>query len=229
VKAPLTVISSMATRELLSDLCSAFQRANGIETRSESVGGVDAAKRIAAGEAFDVAVLAADAIDKLIASGQLERASKIEFVRSAVAIAVKAGARRPDLSTTDTLKAALRSAASIGYSTGPSGNALLKLFEAWGLAKELAPRLVQAPSGVPVGTLIAQGRVEIGFQQYSELFTMAGIDVVGEMPKDCAIITTFSAARCKASQAPDAAARLLAFFGATENADNKRRHGMMPA
>jgi molybdate transport system substrate-binding protein len=228
IKTPaLTGISSMATRDLLADLSAAFRAKSRVEAKFESVGGVDAAKRVAAGEVFDVAVLAADAIDKLIASGHLDAASRRDVVRSDVVAAVKSGARRPDISTPAALKAAVQGARRIGYSTGPSGTALLKLFDGWGIAGDLAERLIQAPPGVPVGALIAKGDVELGFQQNSELVAVAGLDILGPLPSECAIVSTFSAARCRTARFPTEARALIDFLSSAETADAKRRRGMM--
>src|SRR6187399_2577529 len=125
---PIQGISSMATRQLLADLVAAYPGRANQPVAIESVGGVDAAKRVAAGEAFDVVFLASDAIDKLIAGGHVEAGSKVDLVESGVAVAVKAGAPRPDISSEDAVRQAVLAAPTIGYSTGPSGVALQKLF-----------------------------------------------------------------------------------------------------
>jgi molybdate transport system substrate-binding protein len=195
----------------------------------ESVGGVDAARRVMAGEAFDVVVLAADAIDKLEAAGRIVAGSKVDLVTSGVAVAVRAGAPRPDIGSEDAMKRAVLAARSIGYSTGPSGVQLMKLFERWDVAEEIARRTVQAPPGVPVGTLVARGEVELGFQQLSELLNLDGIDLVGTLPPAVQIVTTFSAGVCSASAQPEAARALLAFMTSPETAAAKRRQGMEPA
>ncbi|HYE41003.1 MAG TPA: substrate-binding domain-containing protein, partial [Ramlibacter sp.] len=113
--------------------------------------------------------------------------------------------------------------------TGPSGVALVKLFERWGIAQELQGRLVQAPPGIPVGALVARGEVALGFQQLSELVHVEGITILGAMPAAVAIDTTFSGAVCAASTQAAAARELLAFMARPEAAETKRRHGMEPA
>src|SRR5512138_496774 len=121
----------------------------------KSVGGVDAAKRVRAGEAFDAVVLASDAIDKLLDEGRIVAGSRVDVARSGVAIAVPAGASHPAIDSEDAVRRAVLAARSLGYSTGPSGTHLARLFERWGIASEVESRIVQAPPGVPVGTLVA--------------------------------------------------------------------------
>lgn len=225
----LTGISSMATRALLAELADGYQRHSGSVVWFESVGGVDAAKRVQAGENFDLVVLAADAIAKLADAGFVRPRSATALVHSGVAIAVQAGKPRPDIGSEAALKQAVLSARTVGYSTGPSGVALVKLFERWGIEEALRGRLVQAPPGVPVGSLVARGEVELGFQQLSELMHLPGIDVIGTMPAAVQIVTTFSAALCSTSTQPDAVHALLAFMSSPASADIKRRNGMDPA
>jgi len=222
-------ISSMATRLVLAELVDAFQRRSGTRVAIESVGGVDAAKRVQAGEAFDVVILASDAIDKLIASGHVQADSKVDLVRSGVAVAVRAGAPKPDISSEDAVRAAVLAARNISYSTGPSGVALAKLFERWGIAEQIKDRIVTPPPGIPVGSLVAKGEVELGFQQLSELINLEGITVLGPLPPAIQIITTFSAGVCAGSQQAAAVRAMLADMNTPEAAAAKLRQGMEPA
>jgi molybdate transport system substrate-binding protein len=224
--ATLQGISSMATRQLLAELVPAYRERTGRPVAVESVGGVDAARRVAAGEPFDFVVLASDAIDKLFSSGHALAGSRIDVAVSEVAVAVKSGAARPDISSEQALMRTVLAAGTVGYSTGPSGVALVKLFERWGIAQELQGRLVQAPPGVPVGALVARGDVALGFQQLSEMIHLEGITVLGPMPQPVQIATTFAAAVCAASRQPDAARELLAFLASPEAAGAKHRNGM---
>lgn len=227
---PLQGISSMATRQVLAELAAAWQAQGGDVLRLESVGGVDAARRVQAGEeAFDVVFLASDAIDKLLATGHVLAGSKVDLVLSSTAVAVPAGSAAPDIGTEDAVRAAVLAAPSIGYSTGPSGVALQKLFARWGIADDVKARTVQAPPGVPVGSLIAKGEVALGFQQLSELIHVPGIDIVGPLPPAIAIDTVFSAGVVAGSPHAQAVRRLLAFMAAPEAAEAKRRQGMAPA
>ena len=225
----LRLISSMATKPLLADLVALYKtHAPDVAVEVESVGGVDAAKRVEAGEAFDGVVLASNAIDKLIAGGHVLVGSRADLVRSGVAVAVPAGAPVPDISTEEALKAAILAAPTLGYSTGPSGVQLAKQFETWGIAQEIAPRIVQAPPGVPVGALVAQGKVALGFQQLSEMLGVPGITLVGGLPQAVEIITTFSGSVAARSPQPEAMRALLAFWQSGACDALKRQHGMDP-
>ena len=221
-------ISSMATRQLLNELLALYAEQGGCALQLQSVGGVDAAKRVQAGEDFDLVFLASDAIAKLIISGQLDASSKLNLADSGVAVAVRAGAAQPDISSADAVRAAVLAAKSISYSTGPSGVALARLFEQWGIAEQIKNRIVTAPPGVPVGSLVAKGEVELGFQQLSELIHLDGITLLGNLPADIQITTTFSAAVGSASTHKSQARTLLAFLASEQAAAAIRRQGMEP-
>jgi molybdate transport system substrate-binding protein len=222
-------ISSMAMRQVLTELAHAYEQRSRQRVTIVSVGGVDAARRINDGEPFDFVVLAADAIEQLASNGRVDPGSRTDLARSGVAIAVAAGAPRPDVGSEAALRDAVLRARSIGYSTGPSGAHLVRLFERWGIADAIAPRIVQAPPGLPVGTLVAGGAVELGFQQLSELMHLPGIDVIGLLPPEIQVATVFSAAVCTASNCPATAKALLSFLASSEADAAKLRHGMEPA
>jgi molybdate transport system substrate-binding protein len=181
------------------------------------------------GNAFDVVVLASDAIDELGAAQKLVAGTKTDLLYSGVAVAVRAGAPRPEIGSEAALRQAVLAAGTIGYSTGPSGVALAILFERWGIAERVRGRVVIPPPGVAVGALLARGDVELGFQQLSELIHVVGIDVLGPLPAATQIITTFSGAVGAASKQPDSARALLAFLASPAAAEAKRRQGMDPA
>jgi molybdate transport system substrate-binding protein len=223
-------ISSMATRSLLGQMCAAYRQQSGVDVRIESVGGVDAAKRVAAGESFDVVILGSDAIDKLIAAGHLAAGSCVDLVTSPISVAIQSGAPRADITSASSLKASLIKAKSISYSTGPSGVYLAQLFEKMGIADELKAKTIMPPPGVPVGSLVAKGEVEIGFQQRSELINFEGIEVLGNLPDEVAYITTFSAAIPTSSSAASrqAVAQFLSFANSEQTAILKHSQGMNP-
>lgn len=226
---PIKLLSSMATREVLAELAAQHQRETGCTVDLESAGGVDVAKRVAAGEVVDVVVLAAKAIDTLIGAGRLLADSRTDLVRSGIAVAVPAGAAVPDLSSEAAVRRAVLDAPTLSYSTGPSGVYLLELFERWGILAQIHPRIVQAPPGVPVGSLVARGDVALGFQQLSELIHVPGIVVAGPLPPEIQSITIFTAAVSSASAQVASARRLLAHMASPAAAEAIRRQGMEPA
>jgi molybdate transport system substrate-binding protein len=218
----------MATRELLNELTAEYQRSTAQPVISEAAGGVDVARRVRAGEAVDVVVLSSTAIDSLIAAGNLLPDSRIDLVKSGVSIAVRAGAAHPDVSSAEAVKRAVLAAKTLSYSTGPSGVYLEKLFERWGVLTDLRSRIVVPPPGVPVGSLVATGKVELGFQQLSELMTLPGIEVIGPLPPEIQTITLFSGGVSPGCAQPETAHALLGYLAAPAVAAVKRRFGMDP-
>jgi molybdate transport system substrate-binding protein len=225
---PLKMVSSMATRELLGALAARFGQETGCAVIAEAAGGVDVARRVEAGEAVDVVVLASNAIDKLIASGRLFP-GRVDVVQSGVAMAVRNGASIPAVATEDDVRRAVLAAESLSFSTGPSGQYLEGLFTRWGIMAEVKPRIVVPPPGIPVGTLVADGKVALGFQQLSELANLKGVTVLGLLPDSIQSMTVFSGGVSKASATPDAARALLAFLASPEVAELKVQHGMSAA
>lgn len=225
----IRMLSSMATREMLTDLVDLHVQVTGQAVRLESAGGVDVARRVREGESVDVVVLASGAIDGLIDAGRLDRSSRVALARSGIGMAVRAGAPHPDTGCAPALRQAVLAARTLGYSTGPSGTYLAALFERWGIADEIAPRIVQAPPGIPVATLVAQGQVELGFQQLSELIHVPGIDVLGPLPDEIQSITVFCAAVATGCDRPQSARALLDFLASPDATPSIRAQGMEPA
>jgi len=230
----LTGIASMATRHLLAQLSPACAQATGHPLSFTAVGGVLAAQRVRAGDAFDLVALAQDVIADLVGEAHVDAASVRPLVHSHMAIAVSAQTQRldiptPDISTVSALRQTLREAARIGYSTGPSGVALLRLLQDWQLVDVLRPRLVQAPPGVSVAQLIAQGQVDLGFQQLAELQGHDGVAVLGPMPAGSEIVTTFAIGVGASSAHPEAARDCLEFLCSAQTDAVKRRCALEPA
>ncbi len=224
----LKLISSMTTRQLLRERAAAFTATGRPAVDVLATGGVEAARRVREGEAFDLVVLAAEPIDRLAAAGVLRDAERIDWVRSATAIAVAAGSARPDIASEAAVRRAVLAAPRIGLSTGPSGVALRDMFARWGIAEAVAAKTVQAPPGVAVGSFIARGEVDLGFQQVAELMDLDGIEIVGTLPQEIEIVTTFAAAVCRSAADPASAAAFLRFIADPASAESIRRHGMSP-
>ncbi|MGE0803111.1 MAG: substrate-binding domain-containing protein, partial [Lautropia sp.] len=148
---------------------------------------------------------------------------------SPAALAIRSGAPRPVIARDVDLYAALRQAGRIGYSTGPSGTALLARLDRAGLLAELKPRLVLAPVGVPVATLLREGAADVAIQQLSELADRDGVEVVGPLPPGVAIDTTFSAAVAEQAADPGAAYDFIAYLTSPQVHGAIRRAHMAPA
>lgn len=221
----------MATRRVLADLAEAAAAAGLPLLQLESVGGVDAARRVTTGEPFDIVFLAEEALQRLAAERHIDPASIAPIVRSEVAVGVAACSADTAacsagtaFANADELRSALRAASRIGYSTGPSGTELLLMIDQWGMTDELSDRLVQARPGVPVARLLADGEVDLGLQQLSELAGQPGVCIVGALPADCAIITVFAGAVATSSNNAARAAEMLAFFRSDLAASIKSLH-----
>lgn len=221
----MKALSSMATRHVLADLATAAAEAGLPTVEVESVGGVDAEARVAAGEPVDLVFLATGALRRLAEGGHVDGATVTPLVLSQTAVAGASGSSDPAAAPVGpdgavvsayadaaALHDALRAADRIGYSTGPSGTALVAMIDRAGLGDELEGRLVQARPGVPVAAALAAGEVDLGFQQLSELVGAPGVRILGVMPADSAIDTVFAGAVATASADPAGAGRVLAAF-----------------
>jgi len=219
-------VSSMATRVILGDLAQRYEAASGTPVAIRAMGGVDAAKLIRAGEETDIVILASGPMGQLETEGHLLAGSVKPFARSGMAIAVKAGAPRPDIGSEDAVRRAIAAARKVGYSTGPSGDHLLQLCARWGL--DDPERMLKAPPGIPVGALVAQGDADLGFQQLSELL-MPGIDVLGPLPTEIQAVTVFAAGVARTSRRAEETRALIAYLTGPDADAVKRAHGMEPA
>ena len=165
--------------------------------------------RLDRGEVIDVVIMAAEALDDLINQGKVRADSRVDLVQSSVGMAVKAGAPKPDISSVDALKRTLLAAKSIAYSDSASGVYLsTELFPKLGIADQIKGKTRKIEAD-PVGGVVANGEVEIGFQQISELRRVKGIDIVGPLPAGAQRITVFAAGIPAASVQPEAAKALI--------------------
>jgi molybdate transport system substrate-binding protein len=178
-------------------------------------------------EAADIVILAASSLDDLIARGLVIRGSRVDLVRSRIGMAVKAGARRPDISTVEALKATLLKARTVGYSSSASGVYLTtELFPRLGIADAMKGKLRVSEGAV--GPRVASGEAEIGFQQVSELLPVPGIDYVGPLPPGAQRETIFAAGIVGGAPSPDAARTLLKFFQSADALPIIKRTGLEP-
>jgi molybdate transport system substrate-binding protein len=227
MSAEIAVLSSQAIKEAYLAFQPEFERLSGHKLRTAWFGTVDALRKLRAGEVFDMVILVSPSMDEMIKEGKIVADSRVDLVRSEVAIAVPPGAPKPDISTTEAVKQALLGAKTgIGYSSGPSGVYLEGLFKRWGIADELRPKIKQTPPGTPVGTLIARGEVDVGFQQVSELLLYPGIQYVGPVPQDMQHVSVFAGGVHTAAHEPDAARELIRFIASPAARPFIKKSGM---
>jgi molybdate transport system substrate-binding protein len=224
--AEVKVLASGAVKEAATELFPQFEKASGNKIAVTWAGTVDIKKKIAAGEVFDLVIVASPEVDGFIKDGKFVAGSKVDLVKSAVGVAVKAGMPKPELASGDDLKKALLAAKSVGYSTGPSGVYMQSLFEKMGIADQIKAKAKVAGPGIPVASVLRSGEAEIGFQQVSELIHEQGIDFLGPIPADVQNITVFSSGVPSGAKAQIEAKALQKFLTAPAAAPIIKKHGL---
>ncbi len=223
----IKLIASNAVKEALCELLPRFEDASGQEVAPLWGGTLDISQRIADGERFDAVILSAERIDALIAQGWLAAGSRADLARSGIGVAVRSGARRPDISSGAAVKAALLAAGTVVLSSGPSSGYLKALFERMGIAEAIT--IQQIGPGLPVAGALARGEGEIGFTQVSELIAHDGIEFLGALPPEVQHMTVWSAGLHGGSPAGAATRARLGVLTAPAAAAVFRRCGMEPA
>lgn len=227
--AEIQVMSSNAMREAYLELVPQFEKASGHKVATSFVGSADIMKRMRAGETVDLVILQSSSVDELMQLGKLVPGSRVDLAKSGIGVAVRAGAPKPDISSSEALKRALLAAKSVVISSGPSGIYLAGLFQRMGIAAELKPKLIQTAPGGQSGDVVARGEAELGFQQVSEILPVKGIDYVGPLPADIQSITVFSAGTYAGAKQAEAAKAWTRFLTSPAAAPVIRKKGMEPA
>lgn len=224
----MKVLCTNGLKTVMLELAPHFEGAIGTKPVMTWGSAAGLVKELDGGTAADLVILTAEAIEELIARGKVVPGSRVDLAKSGVGVGVKSGAPKPDISTTEALKKTILAARSIGYSTGPSGVYVTGLFQRLGVADEIKGRLKQTPTGVFVGSIIASGEAEIGFQQISELSHFAGVDYVGPLPADVQQFTMFSSGIIVGAKDADGAKALVKFITAPAAAAAFKKRGMEP-
>jgi molybdate transport system substrate-binding protein len=211
----MKVLCTFALKSVMVELAPAFERRG--STRIDMAFGPTMALRkdIETGSDADAAILTDEAIDDLVRAGKAVAGTRVDLARAGIGVAVREGARKPDISTPEALKAALLAAKSVSHSrSGMSGLYFPTVLQRLGIADEMRPKIVIPDTGTMVGEVVATGRAEIGIQQISELLPVAGIDIVGPLPAPLQKITVFSASILAGAQDRTAAKALIDFVAA---------------
>ena len=208
----MKVLCTNGVKTLLLELMPAFERAGGTTPVITWGSAASLVKELAGGARGDLAILTAEAIDDLIKQGTIVAGSRVDLARSGIGIAIRKGARKPDIGTPDALKRTLLAAKSVAHSkTGMSGIYFPSVLARLGIADQMKSKIVLPDPGTPVGEVIAGGGAELGVQQISELLPVAGIEIVGPLPAALQKITTFSGGILTKALEPDAAKALVTF------------------
>ena len=227
--ADIKVLSSNAVKSVLEELAPQFEKA----TQNRIVFTFDTAValkgQIEKGAAFDLAVLTDGGVDDLIKQGRISSAARMALARSGVGVAIKKGAPRPDISTTDAFKRTLLAAKSIGFvEQGASGIYLKGLFQRLGIADELKPKLKPVAAEVGAGNAVAKGEVEFGLTQIAEILPYAGAELLGPLPAEIQLNTDFAVGLSANANSPEDAKALLKFLATPAAVAVIKAKGLVP-
>lgn len=226
--ADLKMLTAGAYKPAALELAAAWQKQTGHTVTIENDTAGNLAKRVAAGEFFDIVVMPPLVMGPYLGN-RLDQSSAKPLANVGIGVVVRAGASKPDLSTVDSWKQALLAAKSIAYidpaAGGSSGIYLAKKFEELGIAAQLKPKSVLVKGGL-VAEKVASGEAELGMQQMSELIGVAGVTVVGPLPIEVQHYTIYSGAISVASRNPMEAAALMRFLANPTNADLLKSKGL---
>lgn len=226
--AEIKVVAPNVMKDAVTRIAQRFEGASGHRVALTWGGSEAIGKRITEGEAADLVLTTAPALERLAKDGKVVDASRVDIGRTAVAAAVRADAPKPDIGSVEGLKKALVDARKVAISSGASGRYLESLFEKLGVADQVRAKLVQPPSGAQIHELLARGEADLGFQQVTELMHAKGIQYLGPLPAEVQNYTVWSGAlHTAASQAEPAKAFLQALRSPEAQAD-LRQEGMEP-
>jgi molybdate transport system substrate-binding protein len=224
--AEVTLLISNAVITVMEDLAPRFEKATGHKLVI-TFGSTNPLKaRIEKGEAFDMTLLGEAAIDDLVKAGKLDAATRAVVARSGLGVAIRKGAPRPDVRTTEAFKRTLLDAKSIAYlQDGLTGTYLKVLLERLGIADTMRPKHKSARGAEAV----ARGEVDLGVTQISEILHEKGAELAGPLPPEIQNYTNFAAAVGAAAKQADAARALLKYFASPEAARVMKANGLEPA
>jgi molybdate transport system substrate-binding protein len=226
--ADLRVAAPNAVKEVVSDAVARYERATGNRAVVTWSGSEAIAKRVGDGDIFDVVVNTPRNLDTLAEAGRIVPGTRVDFAKSGIGVAVRAGQPRPDISNEEALRKALLAANSIGISSGPSGRYVTELIARLGIAVEARSKIRQPPSGAQIAELLARGEVEIGFQQISELQHAGGVEYLGPLPTGLQSYTIWSGGVHAAASDAAAGRAFLNTLVSPDLAIAIRRAGMDP-
>jgi len=231
--AELKVFSTIGVQGAVEQLIPQFEKASGDKVTVTWATAAMLVKRIEGGEAADMYILTRSGIDALAKEGKVAPGSEVTLASSGIAVAVKAGAPKPDISTPEAFKQTLLNAKSIAYSDpaagGASGVYFAKLLERMGIADQLKAKTKFPPPGGNSANLLLTGEAELAVQQKPEIMYVQGVDVVGLLPGDLNSVTVFTAGIAPDSKNAAAGSALIKMLQSPEAAAVFRAKGLDPS
>jgi molybdate transport system substrate-binding protein len=222
------LMTTGAVEQIMKGLIPSFERASGHKVVMSVYGTGPAVAKIKEGTFADLILLGPDALAELAAAGKVDAGTVTPVFNSRIGLAVRAGAKRPDISSDEALKQALLDAKSIGFSIGPSGEHFSKvIIVKLGIADQLRPKMTNI-RGAPVGAGVARGEVEVGIHQIAELLPIAGIDIVGDLPADLNKTIVYATGLTTMVKHPDAANALVKYVSLPSSVPVIQQNGMNP-
>jgi molybdate transport system substrate-binding protein len=231
--AEISVFSTIGVKSVLEELIPKFEKASGHKLNVTWSTAALLAKRVQAGEMADALILVAGNVDTLLKEGKIAPGTDTKLPKSIIAVAVKKGTPKPDISTPEALKKTLLAAKAISYSDpaagGASGVYFAKQLDKMGITEQLKGKTKFPPAGGFAGKLLASGEVDLAVQTKPELASVSGVEVVGPLPGDMAFTAAFAAGVGSGAKEPDAAKALLKFLTSPEAQAVFTAHGFDPA
>jgi molybdate transport system substrate-binding protein len=230
--AEIKVLTAGAFKQVLLALVPDFERTSGhkVTVENDTVGALT--KRIAGGEAFDLAVLTPKAVDDLAKEGKFAAGSRANLAQVGVGVVVKDGTPKPDIGSVAAFKQALLAAKSVAYidpaAGGSSGIYVAGLLDKLGIAAEVKPKAKLIPGGA-VAEHVAKGEAELGIHQISEILPVKGVTLVGPLPAEIQNYTVYAAGVGAHAKESDAAKALLKTLTSPAAAEVLKSKGMEPA
>jgi len=226
--ADIKLLASGAIKDAYLELLPDFEKASGDKIIAAWSSTTDIQKRVAAGEIADLVILGDSGTQALIKDGKLIASSRATFAKSGIYVAVRSGAREPDIGSAEALKKSVLDAKSVAYSGGASGTYLAGMFQRLGIYDQVKAKAIVTKANEPVGERVARAEAEIGFHQLSELIPVKGIRIVGPLPPELQHITVFSGAIHTGAREPEAARALIEFLTRPAVGERIKTHGLAP-
>ena len=224
--ADVTLLCSNALKSVLEELGPQFEKASGHKLKIEYGSTGPLKVQIEKEQPFDVAILGVETIDELLKSGKLASGSRVDIARSGMGVAIRKGAPKPELGTTQAFKQALLKAQTIAYSEGGLTGIYIKgLVERLGIAEELKSKIRSGRGAEMVG----EGKAEIGLTQVSEILPVAGAELAGPLPPELQQYTVFPGVLSAAALQAEAGQALLKFLKSPDAAQVLKAKGLEPA